>query len=52
MNNKMTIETDLQTGDKILVTWSEVGVIRLRSPINEEGFAVDSSMAPPSSGLP
>jgi hypothetical protein len=41
MNDLMTIETDLRTGDKIFVTWSEVGVIRLISSIDENGFAVD-----------
>lgn len=41
MNNKMTVETDLRTGEKIFVTWSEVGVLRLMSSIDEKGFARD-----------
>jgi hypothetical protein len=41
MNDKMTIETDLRTKEKIFVTWSEVGVIRLVSAVDEKGFATD-----------
>ena len=41
LNNQMTTETDLRTGEKIFVTWSEVGVIRLVSQVNEKGFPVD-----------
>ena len=44
LNNQMTIETDLRTGQKIYVTWSEVGVIRLVSPVNEKGFALDAPL--------
>ncbi len=39
MNSKMTIETDLRTGEKIFITWSEVGVLRLISSVDEKGFA-------------
>jgi hypothetical protein len=39
LNDKMTIETDLRTGEKIFVTWSQVGVIRLASPVDDKGFA-------------
>jgi hypothetical protein len=39
MNDKMTIETDVHTGRKIFVTWGQVGVIRLLSPVDEKGFA-------------
>jgi hypothetical protein len=39
MNDKMTIETDLRTGSQIFVTWSEIGVIRLLSPLDEKGHA-------------
>ncbi len=44
LNSSMTIETDLRTGQQIYVTWSQVGIIRLMSPVNEKGFALD---APP-----
>ncbi|MDX6422235.1 MAG: hypothetical protein QOG28_6855 [Trebonia sp.] len=44
LNNSMTIETDLRTGQEIYVTWSEVGVIRLVSPVNEKGFALDAPL--------
>jgi hypothetical protein len=40
MNNSMTIETDLKTGEKIFVTWSQIGVIRLVSPVDSEGIPV------------
>ena len=39
MNDKMTIETDLRTGGQIFVTWSEIGVIRLVSPVDDNGHA-------------
>ena len=39
MNNTMTLETDLRTGERIFVTWSEVGVVRLMSPVDDKGFA-------------
>jgi hypothetical protein len=38
MNNTMTIETDLRTGQRIFVTWSEVGVVRLLSDVDEKGM--------------
>jgi hypothetical protein len=40
LNTSMTLETDLRTGQKIFVTWSEVGVIRLLSSIDADGLAV------------
>jgi hypothetical protein len=39
LNDKITIGTDRRTGDKIFVTWSQVGVIRLASPVDDNGFA-------------
>ena len=39
LNDKITIGTDRRTGDKIFVTWSQVGVIQLASPVDDNGFA-------------
>jgi hypothetical protein len=38
LNDQMTIETDLRSGDEIFVTWSQVGVIRLASPVDGDGY--------------
>jgi hypothetical protein len=39
MHDRMSLETDVHTGRKIFVIWAQVGVIRLLSPIDEEGYA-------------
>lgn len=39
MHDRMSLETDVHTGRKIFVAWGQVGVIRLLSPIDEEGNA-------------
>jgi hypothetical protein len=41
MNNTMTLETDLLTGERLFVTWGQLGVVRLVSKVNDKGFAVD-----------
>ncbi|HEV7655711.1 MAG TPA: hypothetical protein VGP36_13405 [Mycobacteriales bacterium] len=41
MNGSMTLETDLLTGDRLFVTWGQVGVLRLLSKVNDKGFAID-----------
>jgi hypothetical protein len=40
LNNSMTIETDLMTNEKIFVTWSQVGVLRLLSSVDEKGVPI------------
>jgi hypothetical protein len=41
LNGSLTVETDLKTGEKICVTWSQIGVIRLVSPVDEKGVPMN-----------